>query len=524
MVVGGWVGCEVLVRSKNKKMPVTSTPAPVRMMHVGMASATATGSVDGGSSSASDGLPLLHFEYSLGAETWTTVSSSSSASDDTRQPVSVFKNQPASSSVVNASTAHAHKGASGDGVLGPFLDGLFARDNAEGTGAEAETEPDADAAVAVAVESELNARAFAALRAAIVAGERMARDVASLLVDIALARNSRSLTLSPTKNSPYSWAMVSQLPWIHTNNQIEKPIDANMGAIKAIAWHPLKPLLAILHRQDVIFIYDLRKSAFVGKNRGILMNEKMKDVTCMQWCPLSGGLLAVGTSTGVLLWRVFQDLPTDTVHFPLCTTFPPDSSVMASAHLIRPASNAASNPAEPPHTPPPRRHPTPAAAPAPAQATGRAFLTHLITHAQMVNVSALAFTADAVHLLAGLAHGAGLVVLDVARGEVVDAMGKIVGKGTVGIRVSADGRYLAQICRSKFLRVWSLDTMTSVDMECTTGPRFRDAAWMPDGRTLLIAMDGEAAPHANVGNLGCLNAVQMAGNGSLGESLLLVTP
>ncbi|KAJ3392013.1 hypothetical protein HDU84_004941 [Entophlyctis sp. JEL0112] len=176
-----------------------------------------------------------------------------------------------------------------------------------------------------------------------------------------------------------------------------------MCAIKAFAWHPLKPVVAVLHRQDAVYVYDLRKG-FVGKNQGILLNANMDGA--------NSSLLFVG-----------------------CTTTP------------------------------------------------------------------------------------SVFVVDNSIGEVVAVCRKIVGKGTKSLSVSKDGKYLVQICRSKFLRLWNTATMESVDLE-TTGPNFRDACFMPDSKTLLIAVDSDGTV---TGSTGCVSALQLAGNGGLAGELNFIS-
>ncbi|KAJ3122582.1 hypothetical protein HK100_011917, partial [Physocladia obscura] len=294
------------------------------------------------------------------------------------------------------------------------------------------------------------------------------------------------------------------------------PRKADVGAIKAHAWHPHKPLLAVLHRQDVVIVYNFATKSFVGKHQGMLLSSLMEDATCLEWMPKSGNTLAVGCKSGVCIWKIFLDQPSDMIHFPYAASFSPDASVMASStHLVRPVVNidmilATPSPRNlpPPPSQPPQQSNGAAAAP-----MGQPFLIYHVKHPKLERVTAIAFSPDARFLYAGCAVNPGIAVIDLAVGEVVAFLSKLTGNGTVRLSCSKDGRYLAQVCSLKFLRIWSTDTMNSVDLLAAAGPGFRDACWMPDSRTLILALDGES--EVATGNVGMLSALQIAGNGAL---------
>ncbi|KAJ3262165.1 hypothetical protein HDU77_000451 [Chytriomyces hyalinus] len=344
--------------------------------------------------------------------------------------------------------------------------------------------------------------------------------VASISADVAASTTAAAWALATG-----SFVIPYQIPFIGAPAiALEKDQDFDMSAIKSIAWHPHKPFIAVLHRLDFIFIYDLGSRGFVGKNRGMVTHAKMKNVTCLQWMPVSGTALAVGTSSGLCIWRIFPDAPSDSTHFPYATTFLPDANVMAgSAKLMRLPS--LSNPSQfrtiddqmaQPHTPVRNRIPAynesiqntaiPNQLP-----SGQSFMTHFLTHPSMLNVSSLCYSKDGKYLFAGVSHAAKIFVIDVARGVVLNVLTKIAGQGTRTLSLSPDGKYLVQLCKSKFIRIWGLETMESVDLEAWNALHFRQVAWMPDSKTLLIAMNG-VGPE---GRTGRVSALQMAGDGSL---------
>ncbi|KAJ3357114.1 hypothetical protein HDU83_008621 [Entophlyctis luteolus] len=367
------------------------------------------------------------------------------------------------------------------------------------TAASAFARSDASASVeslppAVRFTAELRSSVFRVVRSAGMTFENVLVAAVFLLVDFLegkpLLKRSKRLLLQDT------------------------PLDFNMCAIKAFAWHPLKPVVAVLHRQDAVYVYDLRKG-FVGKNQGILLNANMDGASCLQWMPLSGNTLAVGCSTGVCVWKLFLDQPADATRFPYAATFQPDAAIMASStHLVRTTSNAPES-SNPPETPAPQKHLSQPQYPRQNQQIsvfGQSFMIHHIRHPQLENVSSVCYSPDSSLLFVGCTTTPSVFVVDNSIGEVVAVCRKIVGKGTKSLSVSKDGKYLVQICRSKFLRLWNTATMESVDLE-TTGPNFRDACFMPDSKTLLIAVDSDGTV---TGSTGCVSALQLAGNGGLG--------
>ncbi|CAG8504058.1 11785_t:CDS:10 [Diversispora eburnea] len=69
-----------------------------------------------------------------------------------------------------------------------------------------------------------------------------------------------------------------------------------------LAWHPYVSIFAIAHKDDAIFLYDLRTETWFPE---ILENELLqKDITCMSWKPLGGNILAVGCKNGICLWEI----------------------------------------------------------------------------------------------------------------------------------------------------------------------------------------------------------------------------
>ncbi|RIA97785.1 WD40-repeat-containing domain protein [Glomus cerebriforme] len=70
---------------------------------------------------------------------------------------------------------------------------------------------------------------------------------------------------------------------------------------KIIDWHPYFSIFAVVHRVDVIFLYDLRVEGWFPE---VLENSLQKEITCMAWKPLGGNILAVGCRSGICLWEL----------------------------------------------------------------------------------------------------------------------------------------------------------------------------------------------------------------------------
>ncbi|RUP51915.1 hypothetical protein BC936DRAFT_144552 [Jimgerdemannia flammicorona] len=94
---------------------------------------------------------------------------------------------------------------------------------------------------------------------------------------------------------PDNTFLTSLLSWLQGN------------IIRCIAWHPYRQMFAVAHKDNVIYLYDLKNEAWSTQ---VLMHEFQKDITCMEWKPRAGGVLAVGCRNGVCLWKVSVD-PTD---------------------------------------------------------------------------------------------------------------------------------------------------------------------------------------------------------------------
>lgn len=71
--------------------------------------------------------------------------------------------------------------------------------------------------------------------------------------------------------------------------------------IKCMSWHPESLLLALAHRQDVIFLFDMVSSRWMNFN---LADERQRGIQCMQWAPKLDNVLVVGCKDGFCLWLV----------------------------------------------------------------------------------------------------------------------------------------------------------------------------------------------------------------------------
>eukprot|EP01119_Soliformovum_irregulare_P014072 TRINITY_DN3810_c1_g1_i1.p1 TRINITY_DN3810_c1_g1~~TRINITY_DN3810_c1_g1_i1.p1 ORF type:complete len:487 (+),score=111.01 TRINITY_DN3810_c1_g1_i1:11-1471(+) len=76
------------------------------------------------------------------------------------------------------------------------------------------------------------------------------------------------------------------------------PVDP---PIRALAWHPHRQLFAIGIPNDAIFLYDLDIEAWSPIQ---LRSQSQRGITCLQWRPSHGNVLAVGCRTGVAVWTL----------------------------------------------------------------------------------------------------------------------------------------------------------------------------------------------------------------------------
>jgi len=101
------------------------------------------------------------------------------------------------------------------------------------------------------------------------------------------------------------------LYWTHVRvPQVERVLPRSLAArphvlVRAIAWHPVWPLLAVATGDAVLF-FNARSRAV---EQVALTHELQRGVLALAWRPLDAATLAVACSSGVCLWHVEFDAP-----------------------------------------------------------------------------------------------------------------------------------------------------------------------------------------------------------------------
>ncbi|KAJ1561575.1 hypothetical protein HK405_003480 [Cladochytrium tenue] len=211
--------------------------------------------------------------------------------------------------------------------------------------------------------------------------------------------------------------------------------------IRALAWHRHCEMLAWLP----------------GPGQG-LGNEFQRDVTCLEWRPQSGTMIAVGCKTGVCIWRLLRGSG--------------GGPAVTAAAAASPGARRAAKPSF-------------------LSALGRTTpaVVSVLVHPAAADVSCVAWSPDGRLLAVGSASSPAVVIWDVAT-EAPTLLRRGVGGASRRLVWSPSGRYLLQICESRTLRIWETDSFTSVDLETPTA--FAAACWLADSRTVLFAVTGSA--------------------------------
>lgn len=88
----------------------------------------------------------------------------------------------------------------------------------------------------------------------------------------------------------------------YENLPIPSPIAIpNSAKIRCFSCHPHKDQIAIALRDHSVHIYELKNGKWSPDL--VLTHQFQKNITCIEWKPLSGSTLAIGCQTGVLIWE-----------------------------------------------------------------------------------------------------------------------------------------------------------------------------------------------------------------------------
>lgn len=72
-----------------------------------------------------------------------------------------------------------------------------------------------------------------------------------------------------------------------------------LSPIRCIAWHPFQTKIAIAASDDSVRIYSSD-----SKLVPLLKCKQQRNVTCLEWRPLSASELAIGCENGIFVWNI----------------------------------------------------------------------------------------------------------------------------------------------------------------------------------------------------------------------------
>lgn len=92
---------------------------------------------------------------------------------------------------------------------------------------------------------------------------------------------------------------------LSTSEMVERYSGARAWAaepVRALAWHPHTPKLAIALKDDTVKIFPAPDSP--SQVQPLLKAACMRLISCLSWRPLSAGYLAVGCAGGLVIWTI----------------------------------------------------------------------------------------------------------------------------------------------------------------------------------------------------------------------------
>ncbi|KAL1924261.1 uncharacterized protein VTP21DRAFT_7296 [Calcarisporiella thermophila] len=204
---------------------------------------------------------------------------------------------------------------------------------------------------------------------------------------------------------------------------------------RALAWHPYRHLFAIAHRSDIIYLYDFSRETYIPQ--ALVHKPFMKEITALEWKPLSGTILAASSQAGICLWRIsIQERP------PLEDGA--DGTVLA------------------------------------------AWLNFLRCEG-VENYTSLSWHPDGQLLAAGAAGGK-VAVWDVVVERVVE-LPRLHGE-VLNVKWSPSGEFLCAATSDNALCVFETQSWTMKKVKRKLPSHVKTVCWTPDGSNLLYSLDG----------------------------------
>ncbi|KAG0165461.1 hypothetical protein DFQ28_008620 [Apophysomyces sp. BC1034] len=209
-----------------------------------------------------------------------------------------------------------------------------------------------------------------------------------------------------------------------------------------MAWHPHKNMLAMAHKDNCVYVYELEGSVWMCK---LLKHRFMVDITCLEWKQRAGGILAVG-----------------------CRQHEADTTAQTSTLISSKIAKQAA----------PQYHPN-------------AWMNYY-RYPGHEHISAVAWdpTPGSFLIAAASAITNTLVIYDTLLQRTKPL--KRYGKGNVLLRWSPDGEWLYSASISGYSRMWETRTWTSSQFLNPPGLWVQSACWAPDNRSLFYSMRGKS--------------------------------
>ncbi|TPX62433.1 hypothetical protein SpCBS45565_g07042 [Spizellomyces sp. 'palustris'] len=226
--------------------------------------------------------------------------------------------------------------------------------------------------------------------------------------------------------------------------------DMQRAPVKTVAWHHSRQVLAVVHRQDSVHIYDVVAERWFPRPTLGLNHPYQRDVTCAVWNPHGAPILAVGSKYGVCLWRLLFEQ----------TGFQQGGD----ANFDRDTVPALFDEVHP----------------------GYAWMNFLRVPG-FENITSLAWSPDGQYLAMGSGTNSAIIIWDVAA-EVPTSISRPC-KGTAELEWSPDGMFLIQACTTHRLIIWETRTWEGKSLPTQHG-RPHSVCWMPDSKMFMFAMEG----------------------------------
>lgn len=236
------------------------------------------------------------------------------------------------------------------------------------------------------------------------------------------------------------------------------------GPIKCCSWHPYRQVIAIAHSQDSIFLFDVDADIWYPAPPRGLFHKLQNDIRCLEWNPTSPTILAVGCSTGILIYKLL--LPKVERN----GNEQEDYDYDINNNNVNNKKITLLNEKEEP-------------------------TIKLIKHFKSINIQdnnieIMRFSPDGTLLITGSRTTSALNVWNYITGENIRIFRTGGGTFTKNICFSPNGKYLLQSCGLDCLRIWDTKDWKIIETLKTTGT-CNSLQWFNDSKMFMFSIIGE---------------------------------